>query len=240
MSAFRKNIDMYLAEKDITIKSLSEEADIPFETLKNFLYGNPQDCKLSTAVKLARALNISVDELIGAETLRFDFKNNSAICRNLPESSMYLINWLVRHQEELYANVPKNERIISVMHLIETYGGNMMANGEFDRMNISHLYNDLKAKVFVGMNFDTERYMPVYSPYNILLIANDRLPFRNEHCIIIHGGHFFIAKRIADSENVQYRSVNGNRLIANESDIDELVGYIAHVISDMDSVNFRL
>ena len=62
MSSFRKNIDMYISEKDITIRELSEVADINFETLKSFIYGDAKDCKLSTAIKLAKALHISIDE----------------------------------------------------------------------------------------------------------------------------------------------------------------------------------
>ena len=64
MSAFRQNMFMYIDEKDITIKDISEESDVPFSTLNTFLYGNSKDIKLSTAVKLAKALNVSIDELL--------------------------------------------------------------------------------------------------------------------------------------------------------------------------------
>ena len=53
MTAFKHNIDMYIAEKDITMRELSEVADIPYSTLNTFIYGNAKDCNLSTAVKLA-------------------------------------------------------------------------------------------------------------------------------------------------------------------------------------------
>ena len=69
MKSFRKNVDMYISEKDITLREVAEMADMPFDTLKNFLYKDSADCKLSTAVKLARAFNVSIDELIGAETI---------------------------------------------------------------------------------------------------------------------------------------------------------------------------
>ena len=62
MKSFRKNVDMYISEKDITLREVAEMADMPFDTLKNFLYKDSADCKLSTAVKLARAFNVSIDE----------------------------------------------------------------------------------------------------------------------------------------------------------------------------------
>ena len=45
MSAFRKNMFMYIDEKDITIKDISEESCIPFSTLNTLLYGNSKDIK---------------------------------------------------------------------------------------------------------------------------------------------------------------------------------------------------
>ena len=63
MSAFRKNIDMYIGEKDITLRDISESADLSFDTLKTFVYGNGSDCKLSTAIRLSKAFQVSIDEL---------------------------------------------------------------------------------------------------------------------------------------------------------------------------------
>ena len=96
MSSFRKNMFMYIDEKDITIKDISEESDVPFSTLNTFLYGNSKDIKLSTAVKLAKALNVSIDELIGAETINEVSRESISICRNLPDNELYLIRWYIR------------------------------------------------------------------------------------------------------------------------------------------------
>ena len=101
MSAFRKNMFMYLEEKDITIKEISEEADVPFSTLNTFLYGESKDIKLSTAVKLAKALNVSIDELIGAETINEVSRESISICRNLPDNALYLVRWYIRYIESL-------------------------------------------------------------------------------------------------------------------------------------------
>ena len=93
MKSFRKNVDMYISEKDITLREVAEMADMPFDTLKNFLYKDSADCKLSTSVKLARAFNVSIDELIGAETINEVSRESISICRNLPDNALYLIRW---------------------------------------------------------------------------------------------------------------------------------------------------
>ena len=55
VDSFRKNTFYLLEFRDLSIRELAEKADMPFETLKSFLYGNSKDCKLSTAVKIAKA-----------------------------------------------------------------------------------------------------------------------------------------------------------------------------------------
>lgn len=232
MSAFRKNVNMYLKESDFTIKSLSEAAEIPIETLKSFLHMGTRDCKVSTAVKLARALGISVDELIGAETLEFDFKHNCAICRNLPDNSMYLINWIIREQEKIYRNVEKGSRVISVVKPWVDNNGNMKPIYTFTNLDISNISNDIKYKTFLGLQIPDDRYMPAYTPYDILLIANDRKPKPNEDCLIICGGNMFIARKKSEFGRERFYSIRDGRFRANDDEIDEFTGYIAGLIRE--------
>lgn len=69
MRSFRKNLDRFLAEKDITYSRLAEEANISFSTLKTLMASSGKDCNLSTAIKLSKALGITIDELVGAGTM---------------------------------------------------------------------------------------------------------------------------------------------------------------------------
>ena len=69
MKSFRTNLDKFLQEKEITYSNLAEEAGISFSTLKTLMASSGKDCNLSTAIKLAKALGITVDELVGAGTM---------------------------------------------------------------------------------------------------------------------------------------------------------------------------
>lgn len=69
IDSFRKNLFMYVDRKDITLSELAEEADISVSTLRSFMYGDSTDCHVSTVVKLAKALGVSCDELLGAGTI---------------------------------------------------------------------------------------------------------------------------------------------------------------------------
>lgn len=230
MDSFRKNIDMYIAEKDITLREISEKADIPFSTLNNFLYGDSKDCKLSTAVSLARAFGVSIDELVGAETIEQITRESIAICRNLPENANYLVRWFIRRQEVI-ASEHRGKRVISIMKPICQMNGNLRPVNEFTPLDITHLGDNIRPKVFIGFQLPCDHYMPHYSPYDILLVANDRQPNIIENSIVINGGNLFIAKRKIENGVAKYYSIRDGKFRCNESDIEEVIGYIAGTIN---------
>lgn len=230
MSAFRKNMFMYIEEKDITIKDISEESDIPFSTLNTFLYGNSKDIKLSTAVKLAKALNVSIDELIGAETINEISRESLALCRNLPENELYLVRWYIRYIDSLNKKNEPNRRYVSIMKLDCNHNGNLKITTNYRHIDITDIGEEYRSKIFFGITMPCDNYMPIYSPYDILLIANDRNAKTNENVLIRTDGNLFIAKRKVENGLVKYYSIRDGKFRLNEDDIDEVVGYIAVTI----------
>lgn len=230
MSAFRKNMFMYIDEKDITIKDISEEACVPFSTLNTFLYGDSKDIKLSTAVKLAKALNVSIDELIGAETINEVSRESIAICRNLPDNAVYLIRWYIRYIDSLNKNNNPNRRYVSVMELECNHNGNLKMTTNYRHIDITDIGEEYRSKIFFGITMPCDNYMPIYSPYDILLIANDRNAKTNENVLIRTDGNLFLAKRKVENGLVKYYSIRDRKFRLNEDDIDEVVGYIAVTI----------
>ena len=231
MSAFRKNLFMYVDEKDITIKEISETADIPFSTLNSFLYGKTNDVKLSTAVKLAKALKISIDELVGAETISDVSRESIAICRNLPDNAVYLIRWYIRYIDSLNKKNEPHRRYVSIMELECNHNGNLKITTNYRHIDITNIGEEYRSKVFFGITMPCEHYMPTYSPYDILLIANDRDAKENENVLIRTDGNLFLAKRKIKNGNAKYYSIRDGKFRINESDVDEVIGYIAHVIN---------
>lgn len=230
MSSFRKNMFMYLEEKDITIKEISEEADVPFSTLNTFLYGESKDIKLSTAVKLAKALNVSIDELIGAETINEVSRESISICRNLPDNALYLIRWYIRYIESLNKKNEPHKRYISVMKLDCNQNGNLKITTDYKHIDITDIDKECICKVFFGITMPCDHYMPVYSPYDILLIANDRQPTVHENSLIRVNGCLFIAKK----KNNEYFSIRDGKFRLKEHEIDEHIGYVACTIRNDD------
>lgn len=69
------NLRKKMAENLITISRLAEISELPVDTVKAILYHRVKDIKLSTAVKLADALNCSLDDLI-SRTPKIDTTNS--------------------------------------------------------------------------------------------------------------------------------------------------------------------
>ena len=131
-------------DEELTLPEIAENADIPFSTLKNILYDNSTDCKLSTTSKLAKFLGITIDELVGSDTLTEDAKESLSIYRELPERSKYLARWFVKHQKALYSNNDSTKGI-SVM-IPKDSNGYLHPTNEFKSLDIDRFSDYVKAK----------------------------------------------------------------------------------------------
>ena len=232
MSAFRQNIFKYVDDKDITIKDISEAAGIPFSTLNTFLYGNSKDVKLSTAVKLAHALNISVDELVGADTINPITMESLSICRNLPDSELYLIRWYIRYIDSINKKNEPNKRYVSVMELECSHNGNLKITTNYRHVDITDIHPERSAKIFFGITMPCDNYMPSYSPYDILLIANDRNPKGHEDSLLRIDRCLYIARRKIENGVAKYYSIRDGKFRMREDEVDEVVGYVSSVIKN--------
>lgn len=232
MTAFRHNVLLYISDNEITINDLAEWSDLSVDTLKSFLYKNLKDCKLSTAVALARALNISIDELVGANTFQPLTRESLSICRNLPENALYLVRWFIKHQQKLCTQVTKGTKAVSIMHAQCAYNGNLKITNEYTTLDITNLSKEIVGKIFLGIQIPCDHYMPHYSPYDILLVANDRLPLHHEVSAVIVDGNLFFGRRKVENGIAKYYSIRDGKFRSDEKDVDEIVGYICYVYQD--------
>ena len=90
MESLRDNIGLLRTHYGWSVRVLAEKANISEDTLQTFLKGKSKDCNLSTVVKLAKAFNVSIDELVGAETIEDDVRECIAMSRNMPDYVRYL------------------------------------------------------------------------------------------------------------------------------------------------------
>ena len=242
IDSFRKNIFHLMDVRDMSLRELSDLADMPFETLKSFLYGSSKDCKLSTAVKLAYAFQISIDELVGAETMNPLSKQSLAMCRKLPDYVVYLIRSFIRHQYLIHSKFDEGSVNIPVL-LPECQNGYLQTTNITDTVCIDHLTNGLKSKICLGIKIPCEHYEPYYMPNEIILLAADRDAQHNERCVISYRGNFFLTRKIfyvADGvKKFKYVSLIEERREILPHDIDDKMGYVVGYLNPDNSWGIR-
>lgn len=233
MDCFRKNVCIQMQQRDMTLKELSELSGIAYSTISTFLYGNATDCKLSTVVALARAFHVSIDELVDAGTINPITRESLSICRELPEHSLYLIRWLIRHQRSMMTEFSKHgEKVISVM-LPQCVNGHLHSTNIMEPLNIDDMPDSIKAKTFIGLKISCDHYMPHYSPYDILLLACDREAYNGERCVILYYDSIFVVTKkesiVDGKKQITYVGIRNDHFTIKEEDVDEIVGYICGV-----------
>lgn len=223
---FRQNILMYAGAKNMTMVEVAEKSDIPINTINSFLHKVSNDMKVSNVERIAKTFGISIDELVGADTLHELTKESLEICRNLPENDLMLVRWFIRCLDNLNSRTEPNKRYVKVMLPEEDNDGNCKLVSKFENLEITNLKEPLRSKVFIGFKIISDYYMPYYFPNDIILIANDRTARPNEHVLVRTGDCVFIVKRILENGVAKLYSIRDEKYRIDESEVDEVIGYV--------------
>ena len=238
MTSFRHNLFMYINQKNISLADIADAADMSLSTLRSFVYGDSSDCHVSTVVKLARALKISVDELIGCGTISPQTCESLQLVRQLPESFTHFVRWAIQYHYGMINTNQISYRSVEVMTPICSDNGNLTMTNDFDIIDISNLPDETRPKVFMGIRMPCDHYIPHYYEGDILLIANDRSSRRSEHIIVTVGKYMWIVNQRVEIENgtkvSNFYSLRDNRRRAGNDDVGLIIGYVADVIRCMD------
>lgn len=230
MHSFRRNLDVYIDQKEITLAEIAEQADIPVNTLKSLVYGDSKDCHISTAIKLARVLHISVDELIGAGTISPQTCESIQLVRMLPESFTHFVRWAIHYHYDLLNNKKVSEKSVELMYPDVAENGNIIMTNNFDVADISDFPEEILRKIFMGIEIPCDNYAPHYFAGDRVFIANDRNARESETVIICCADMMWFVKRKEETVNgekkVNYYSIRDGRFFACEDEIQFVLGYI--------------
>lgn len=229
MKSLVDNIQMLRIHNGWSVRVLSEKADLSFDTLQNFLKGKAKDCNLSTVVKLARAFNVSIDEIVGAGTIEEETKKVISMARRLKEHHRYTIRWFAKHQYLLHAEVPATSKQISVL-LPECNHGHLIATNVTEPLNIDHLAPSVRSEVCLGLRIPCDHYEPFFMADETILLGAHRDGVNGEKCVISKDGNLYICKKKIDfidgKKNIKYMSLFDGNLLFNFADIDDRLGYV--------------
>lgn len=229
MECFRNNVQMYVDEKEIRMSDIASEADISVKTLDNFLHNKTKDCNLSTAVALARALNVSLDELVGAETIEEETRKTIAMARNLKEHHRKVIRMYAKHQYIMHGENDANSKSISILTPV-CKNGHLKTTIIDKKLCIDFLSKPTKEKVGMGIKIPCDHYEPHFLKGEVLLLGFDREGENNEMCVISSGGNIYICMKkiqfVNGKKEVNYVAITNKQKIFSYDEIDDRYGYI--------------
>lgn len=231
MENLRDNLSMYIDEPEISLRSIADDADVSVSTLNSILYGKAKDCYMTTLVALANALDVSIDELIGTSTLPRGVAELARIWRRLPLRAQQTLLWFARHEETICGEQPNESHVISIISPQVNQYGNLRIPGEYSSIDINGKADqEICRKVIWGLQLGVDFYMPTYSPYDVLLIANDRPATSAESAVIVLDQNLFLARRLMDYGGACYYSIRDGKYRVRESECAGVAGYVAGMI----------
>lgn len=229
MISIRERILKYMNDNDMTQEEFSIHANISTHTLHSILYKDTDDIKLSTAVHIAKAIGIGVDELANTVTLSNEAMEAVIAARSLPKHIIDLIIKYIKWQKVSYEKSKDSPaKTIDVMDL-DYVDAHLKATNHFEKVDISEFDKDIKSIVFKGMRIPCEDYYQYYREDDILLLSTVRPPQARERCVISYYNRLFIVQKAKINGVPGYRGIRDEESFIPEADIDHYFGYVAGV-----------
>lgn len=188
-----------LHERDISLQKFAEMCDLPLETVRNVYYGKTNDPKLSTAVKMADALNLSVNCLLGKCSHSSSERTIIQNYRKCGKHGKSIIELTARYE----ARAMQSEREGMLKHKIPCIlpRGEIRKGIVFDLCETTEIETTVK-NAFVAIQMTDNDLAPKYCKGDIILFE-DRFPETGEITAFFKANKVVLRKFI--EENGQYR-----------------------------------
>lgn len=219
-----------LNERKLSINEYAEMCDVPIETVKNIYYGKSNDPKLSTALKMAKALNLSVNCLVGE-------------CPHTPEERVLIQKYrecgkhgksIIELIAKYEASAIKNDREGIEKHKIPC----IVPRGDFHKGIIYDLCETIdietsNADAYIAIQLINNDFAPLFCKNDVILFEN-RFPKNGEIASFYKGDRLYIRKYIEDNKEYKLQCIHkhGEDLILKRMDEVDYIGTITGVVRE--------
>lgn len=217
------NIKRIKKEKKLTNDSLSELSGISLGTLNKLLSGATEDPKLSTLTSLARALGISLDEMLGESTAsRFTLnddltKKYNALDRSGRETVDYIINKEYNRVKKEREAKPYTLESPAIRHIklfnTAASAGTGVYLSDSDSTEIAVYSNPITDSADFAIRVSGDSMMPKYHDGDIILAEQTNRVDEGELGVFSLNGEAFFKKFGGDkliSLNPEYSDIRIN------------------------------
>lgn len=188
-----------LAVRGISKDELAEMCDLPVETIRNIYYGKTPDPKTSTVLKISKALNITVNCLMGECSHSMEERALLQYFRGCGNHGKSVVLLSAKYE----ALLAKDEREAPGKHTVPCLipHGDIHQGIDYDRCEVIDVYTT-KEEAYVALKMTNNDLVPTYCKGDIILISN-RFPSNKELGVFYSNGKAYI-RQYFEEEN-QYR-----------------------------------
>lgn len=217
-----------LAVRGISKDELAEMCDLPVETIRNIYYGKTPDPKTSTVMKISRALNITVNCLMGECSHSSEERALLQFFRACGNHGKSVILLSAKYE----ALMAKDEREAPNRHSVPCLipHGDIHKGIVYENCEVVDIYT-AKEEAYVAIKMTNNDLVPTYCKGDIILITN-RFPSNNEYGVFYKDGRAYIRQYIEEEKQYRLKCLHNqsNDIICKRMDEIEYIGTCCGVV----------
>lgn len=217
-----------LAEREISVADFAEMCNLPVETVRNIYYGKTTDPKLSTVFKMASALKMSMNTLVGELEIDKEERRIVNYYRQCGTHGKAIIGLVAKYE----ATSARADRDSTDKHKVPCLiPHNDIREGIIYDTCETVEYETSVREAFVGVKITTNDLIPRFCKGDVILFA-DKFPKNGEYAAFIKGDRAFIRQFIEEDGKYTLKSLQkvGDDMVMKRLDQIEYIGTCIEVI----------
>lgn len=218
-----------LAARKISKEEFAIMCDLPMETVRNIYYGKTPDPKVSTVMKMAKALEISVNCLMGQCQHTLDERVLLQHYRGCGNHGKSLILFTAKY-ECLTAKDERDAIGKRPIRCIIPTKDNIRQGVVYDEADAEEIYTT-NAEACMGIKMTNNDLVPLYCKGDVILVAN-RFPANKDYGVFYKDGRIYIRQYIEEDNYYRLKCLHnyGEDMIFKRMDEIEYLGTCCGVI----------
>ena len=225
-----RNLNAYLGRTGMSINKFAAKTGVPIETVRSIMYRKTNTCRIATAVLFAKELDMTLDELFDSGLVSPTIAEELHQIKNFTETERELLRWYIRKIDRRHQKHP-GEKFVTVMSPV-CLDGALKSTNDYSIYNVATLPKNVAETAFFGIVVPCEHYMPHYVKGQTILISSDRKPRLAEHCVINVDNSIYIASYYEEEGKPKFKSIINKRPFSFSITLDDVVGYVSHVVDE--------
>lgn len=219
-----------LSERGLSIGEFAEMCDLPLETVRNIYYGKSVDPKLSTAMKMADALHLSLNCLVGKCSHTPAEKVLIANYRKCGKHGQAVIELIAKYEASAIRYEREGKDRHKIPCIVPT--GDIHKGIVYDLCETTEIETSVK-DAYVAVQMTNNDLAPIYCKGDILLFEN-RFPQNNEHGAFLITNRIYIRKYMEEDKQYRLKCLHrhGEDIILKRMNEVDYIGAVIDVIRE--------